>query len=869
MSNIIETLVVKVASDITSFEQGINNALKGSAQFEQAINKIGNLGEGITNIGTKISDVGDKLTKKLTAPILGMVTASVKSYADLEQLMGGVDTLFKTSYDKVIANSETAFERAGMSQNQYLDNVMAFSSRLLQGLGGDTEEAARIADMAMTDMSDNANKFGSSIGSVQNAYQGFAKANYTMLDNLKLGYGGTKEEMQRLLADAEKLTGVKYNIDNFDDIINAIHEIQNDLNITGTTAFEATTTISGSFAMAKNSVLDFLSNLGNADADMEVFKNNIVTSVKALVGNVKGVLATIWDNIPLEGWQKNILAAAAAAGPILAVVGKITSGVGGMISMFSKIASFAPMLAKIGPALTVLTGPVGIVVAAIAGLIAIFVGLFNTNEEFRGKIESIWNAIKEFLSVAFEGIKTAAETVFNGLKDFWNTWNDEIFAFFSGIWEKIGVAFNAGLDGLILIATTIFNALKDFWDTWGDEILTALEAIWNGLKEGFSTAINTIISVATAIFNGLKEFWNTWGAEITAAFMGVFNALKDLVTTVFQGIWEIIKSTFDNIKAFWDEWGGIIIEVFTVAFEIIKTLVETVFNSLKKFWDDWGNVITTAFVAVWKLICNAFETALNLLKNLFNIFVGVFTGDWNKVWNSVKGIFETIWNGIKSAFNTVLNAILNIARDIFERMRSTVSEKMDSVRSALSSILDNIRNMFAELPGKALEWGRNLISGFVDGIKSAASWVNDAVSNVMGGVADFIGFNSPSKKGEGRNIVRWGYNMISGFLDGVDDSIPLVNQMMNRVIPNMDDAINSISISGNSNIRAQAATIPQYAGNAMSNKTEITINTEGLFKGAILTVREDSDIEKIVKLVLDRLADYLLRKNRMSGLQSV
>lgn len=195
--------------------------------------------------------------KVLAAAAIGKaMKASILEGADLEQSLGGIETLFKDSADKVKANAAKAYQTAGMSANEYMELTTSFSASLLSSLGNNTSKAADIADMAMTDMSDNANKMGTNMEDIKNAYQGFAKQNYTMLDNLKLGYGGTKTEMERLLADAQKITGVKYDINNLADVYSAIHVIQGQLDITGTTAKEAATTISGSFnsmkAAAKN-----------------------------------------------------------------------------------------------------------------------------------------------------------------------------------------------------------------------------------------------------------------------------------------------------------------------------------------------------------------------------------------------------------------------------------------------------------------------------------------------------------------------------------------------------------------------------------------------------------------------------------------
>lgn len=257
---------------MSSLEDVANNAIKGV----------------LTSVGTVIT------------AIVGIGTASVKSYADLEQNIGGVETLFKNSANKVKQNAENAYKTAGMSANQYMRTVTGFSASLLQSLGGDTEKAADVANMALIDMADNANKMGTYMEDIQNAYQGFAKQNYTMLDNLKLGYGGTKEEMERLLSDAQKLTGVKYDISNLNDIFQAIHVIQGELGITGTTAKEAEETISGSITSMKSAWDNFLNGSGTFDKLVESAKiafNNIVKAVSDLLPRIAG---EITNAIPKE-----------------------------------------------------------------------------------------------------------------------------------------------------------------------------------------------------------------------------------------------------------------------------------------------------------------------------------------------------------------------------------------------------------------------------------------------------------------------------------------------------------------------------------------------------------------------------------------
>lgn len=226
--------------------------------------------------------------------ITGLATATISSYADYEQLVGGVETLFKDSADQVMAYAKNAYKTAGMTANNYMETVTSFAASLLQGLGGDTAEAARVADMAVTDMSDNANKMGTDIKSIQNAYQGFAKQNYTMLDNLKLGYGGTKSEMERLLKDATKLTGIKYDINNLNEVYEAIHVIQTGMGITGTTAKEATSTIQGSINMIKAKLSDLKTTIGSAVAPVvQDFLTLAIDNLPVLQSLVEGSVPAV------------------------------------------------------------------------------------------------------------------------------------------------------------------------------------------------------------------------------------------------------------------------------------------------------------------------------------------------------------------------------------------------------------------------------------------------------------------------------------------------------------------------------------------------------------------------------------------------
>ena len=272
-----------IAVDNSSANKSINET---SGHAENAHSKMST---AFSKMGSAAAAVGKAIAAGLavgTAAIGALAKASIENYADYEQLVGGVETLFAESADRVMEYANNAYKTAGLSANDYMETVTSFSASLLQSLGGDTAEAARVADMAITDMSDNANKMGSDMSMIQNAYQGFAKQNYTMLDNLKLGYGGTKEEMKRLLADATALSGVKYDLESYADIIDAIHVIQDEMGITGTTAAEASETISGSIGTMKAAWTNFLTGVADGTQDFGKLANNLVNSVISVAKNV-------------------------------------------------------------------------------------------------------------------------------------------------------------------------------------------------------------------------------------------------------------------------------------------------------------------------------------------------------------------------------------------------------------------------------------------------------------------------------------------------------------------------------------------------------------------------------------------------------
>lgn len=424
--------------------------------------------------------------------------------ADLEQQIGGVETLFAESSAIIRKYADDAYRTAGVSANEYMKNVTSFSASLLQGLGGDTAKAAEYANTAMVDMSDNANKFGTDIGAIQNAYQGFSKQNYTMLDNLKLGYGGTKEEMQRLIKDAAAVSdSVDAESLSFDNIVQAIHVTQEQMGIMGTTNKEASTTFSGSLGAMKASWDNFLAGLmmnGKDGVDMNTYLQPLIDSTGTFVFNnlipaVGRFVSAVFEAVPglLEIGLNSISESISEAfgGIIDAETVKIAiESIAGAFAAFAAteaVIALPGLIDAISAAITGLSlNPVSLAIAAIAGIIIALTQLWNNNEQFREFITSTWNAILSFLSNLWASISSTAVSVWNGIS-----------SSISGVVNKISS-----------VISTVFNTIKSVITNVWNEIKNTTASVWNGIKSAIETPLNKAKSIVKSVVDAIKGFFN-------------------------------------------------------------------------------------------------------------------------------------------------------------------------------------------------------------------------------------------------------------------------------------------------------------------------------------------------------------------------
>lgn len=525
----------KSAEESQKSVEGSGNAAEGaSGKFSKWEMVLANLASGAIQ---RIIDKSIELAQKIG----DLTVQAVGNYADYEQLVGGVETLFKDSADELIGYADTAYKTAGLSANNYMETATSFAAALIQGLGGDTAKAVKLTDLAITDMSDNANKMGTDIASIQTAYQGFAKQNYTMLDNLKLGYGGTQEEMVRLINDSGILTKKIKDLDGitFDQIIEAIHKIQTNLDITGTTAKEAGSTISGSWssvqALFENIltkvgeqlapvVMGFLQQLSSwmESVDWDAFSAKVGEAFGGLLDWLQQIDFTTFFDAGLDGILNfieglgslidKVVSALAGFNNFLDMLVALSPAIAGVtvtVGLFAAAINFSSIVSAVTGVLSGLqtaviavnaamaANPILLIVSLIAGLVTALVTLWNTNEGFREAVTAMWGAIKDFVGVAVEAIKTTVVNVFNDIQSAISSILDRIKSTFTTVWGSINSS-----------VSSIVNTIKTAITTPIESAKTTVTNLLDGIKSSFSTVFNGIKSFLSPIVDWLKGIFN-------------------------------------------------------------------------------------------------------------------------------------------------------------------------------------------------------------------------------------------------------------------------------------------------------------------------------------------------------------------------
>lgn len=470
-------LFAKISLDSSEYEKGLKNAKSSASGLTGLFGKVGSaastVGKGIFNVATNVAKVSVAATTAGATAISALTGLAINSYADYEQLVGGVETLYKTSADKVQQYAADAYKTAGLSANEYMNTATTFAAALVSSLGGDTEQAAELANTAISDMSDNANKMGTNISSIQDAYNGFAKQNYTMLDNLKLGYGGTKTEMERLIDDANKLNAAQgkatnYTIDSYADVVSAIHDVQNAMGITGTTSKEASTTIQGSVNATKSAWSNLVTGIADDNANFGQLISNFVDSATTAASNIIPRI-----EVALNGAAKLI---ESLVPPIMA-------------ELPSLIETVLPQLAQ---------SAVNIVQTLVTGISANAEQLIDSAIQI---ITVLGNGIYQMLPTvaqsALQIVLTLVSKLNENLPQMLDTAGQMLIAFVEGVSEHLP-------DIMLAAASIVETLLTYFIEHLPDIVEGAMQmgnAVIDGIIDGISAAWDGLVSW----FNGLWD----------------------------------------------------------------------------------------------------------------------------------------------------------------------------------------------------------------------------------------------------------------------------------------------------------------------------------------------------------------------------
>ena len=663
------TIVPNMKGSQEKITEGLGGEKAGKAAGQQA---------GGSLVGT--------LKKVVAAAAIGdFIKSSLEAGGDLQQSFGGLETIYGDSAEAMKQYAQQAYQM-GISANDYAETAVGMGAALKAAFGGDTEKAMEAANTAIQDMTDNAAKMGTPIESIQNAYAGFAKGQYNMLDNLKLGYGGTKSEMERLLADASKLSGVEYNIDNLGDVYDAIHVIQQDLGLTGVAAQEASTTFSGSFGSMQSAATNFLAALSLGEGVDESFRALVGSAETFFVGNLLPMVGNVLSQIPglvaqLPGYLAELIP------DIIPVAGDMIAGI--VTGLVDGIPTFIDGMGELLGSVWDAIGDIdwaGVGQFCVDAIGAAWDSITGIADDIWGKVKAVFSGeidVKAILTSAWDALSGVAQGIWDTVSNIFvgeisvadiltNAWNS-LTEVAQGIWDAIIGIFTGGID-VSDVGTEAWNSLEG-----------VASGIWESVKAVFTAAIN-VVDVVTDAWGNLLGIATGFWSDVVGVFTG-----KVTVSELVTSAWESLKGVAET---YWNLAKG----VFEAAGPAVKAVVTTAWNTLK----------TTATV-LWNTAKGVFASAPKVKAVI------------TTAWDSLKGVAEGIWSGAKGVFEAAAPAV-----------KAVTTTAWDGLKGVASGVWDGVKEVFGSFEIEWPDFGE-LAAGAFEGLKNAAKSAWDWVKGIFGG----------------------------------------------------------------------------------------------------------------------------------------
>ncbi|MEY8230217.1 tape measure protein [Oscillospiraceae bacterium 50-16] len=705
-----------------------------------------------------ISDLKDKATQLLGAIGIGFSLVGLNA---ISEEFSTVNTMINQATSALGDQEEIQhkiLEAANATRSSYADTAKTVSSLVQENseLFGTVDEAIAFNNAA-TQLFKTAGKTNDQIaGLMESINKSFAKGKVDsetisqLLEQspeavalLNKRLGSTTDQLEQLASDGKiSLEDLKATF------VDSADEIGAAFSATGYSISDALLNIRNQWGQWVASMDETLG-ISNAIGTTMVRGFNMVMDV------LRKVQTRIeWLSDKLGGTDKLLRLVAITAGAIFAAFN------------FTKITSGLQSILKLAGGINLKAVAIVAVIVLLALLVEDFINFLQGNDSMIGSlfdkagigaenarqaIFKAWETVTSFLKKTWEVIKGLALSIFGALQDWWEEHGEAVLKAFRMIWDSIKTMLAAAWTLIKNLAISIFGGLTRFWQQHGEQIKSALSAVWNAIKTILTTVWNVIKTVATTIFGGLLKFWEKHGDQLKTSFTNIWNGIQQIISRVWNAIKAIVQA----------------------ACTIVGAIIKTVFGAIKSFWDTWGSTIIAYFSGVWETIKAVFGAAMDILADLFAIFSDLFSGNWSQLWEDVKTLISDVWNGIVNIVTTILESMWNVISSVFNTIWEGITTTVGNIKDSIVDGFQAAINWITGLPAQALQWGADIITGIVDGIKGAVGKVTDAVKDVADKIKSFLHFSVPDE-GPLTDYQSWMPDFMGGLAAGIEQSAPKV-----------------------------------------------------------------------------------------------